>query len=187
MRLTFIGPPGAGKGTQCARLARELGVPHLSSGEMLRQAVRQNTNVGRLSEDYLRQGLLVPDPLILEIIGKRVEEEDCRGGYLLDGFPRTEGQAVALDEFLRERQEPLDAALELVVPQAELLRRLAARGRDDDQQEVIRQRLVAYDEQTSPLVQYYRERGVLRTIDGVGDLDAVYERILRSVRRVARP
>lgn len=181
MRLVFIGPPGAGKGTQSARLIRHFGIPHLSTGEMLREAVRAESRVGRLAKDFMEQGQLVPDPIILEIVGHRLDDRDCQGGYLFDGFPRTLGQAAALDDSLRQRGTPLNAVLELKVNEEQLIERLAGRGREDDRPEVIRQRFKAYHEQTAPLVAYYQEQGLWRPIEGMGTQDEVFQRILQAL------
>ena len=177
MRIVFIGPPGAGKGTQAQKLIAYLNIPHLSTGDMLRDARARQTEVGRLAEEYMSNGQLVPDPVVLKIVGERLELPDCQRGGLFDGFPRTLGQAQSLDRYLDETSRPLDLVLELNVPHEELLRRLAGRGRNDDRPEVIRQRLVGYEQQTRPLLEYYRQRGLLRSIDGTGDPDAVFDRI----------
>lgn len=177
MRLVFIGPPGAGKGTQCVRLTELLGVPHLSTGEMLREAVQAKTKVGRLAETYMPRGQLVPDPVIIDLIGERLDRDDCIPGYLLDGFPRTVGQAESLDEYVRAAGRPLDCALELRVDEDRLVARLLGRGREDDKEEVIRRRLIAYREQTQPVAEYYQQQGILKRIDGNASPDEVFERI----------
>jgi adenylate kinase len=176
MRIVFIGPPGAGKGTQAQRLAAEYGIAHLSTGDMLRAARDARTEVGRKADKYMSAGELVPDPIIIEIIAERLRQPDCEDGYLLDGFPRTIAQAEALDAMLAGRGTPLDVVLELKVPEDELFQRLAGRGRADDNPEVIRQRLVAYRNQTERLLDYYSRESLLRSIDGVGTVDEVFER-----------
>ena len=185
MRIIFLGPPGVGKGTQSKRLVEYLGIPHLSTGDMLRQAFQEKSEIGILSQQYMSSGKLVPDPIILEIMGRRLDQSDCRNGCLLDGFPRTLGQARALDEFLAHRGTPLGGVLELKVDQDELVDRLAGRGRDDDRPEIIRQRLEHYERQTAPLVDYYQRQGLLHTIDGVGTPDEVFGRIKEVLRYIA--
>lgn len=184
MRVIFIGPPGVGKGTQSKRLLEYLDVPHLSTGDMLRQAVADESEIGRLSQEYMSSGKLVPDPIILEIVGQRLSQDDCQRGCLLDGFPRTLAQAKALDEYLDERGMPLSGVLELKVDQDEIVRRLAGRGRADDAPEIIRARLENYARQTQPLLDYYRKRGLLHEVDGIGTPDQVFERIKTVLERV---
>jgi adenylate kinase len=177
MRIVFIGPPGAGKGTQAERLVARYKLAHLSTGDMLRAARDAQTEVGRKADQYMSRGELVPDDIILRIIAERLAEPDCQGGYLLDGFPRTIAQAEGLDRMLDEWNTPLDVVLELQVPEEELFRRLSGRGRADDQPEVIRQRLVAYRQQTEPLLDYYGKAGLLKRVDGVGSVDEIFDRI----------
>jgi adenylate kinase len=180
MRLIFIGPPGAGKGTQSKRLLAYLGIPHLSTGDMLRQAVREQTETGLLAAPYMDSGQLVPYEVILKLMDERLRVGDCDQGALFDGFPRTLAQARALDKMLERIGLPLDVALELRVDDAEVMRRLAGRGRNDDQPAVLAERLKGYWKTTRPLLDYYRERGLLHVIDGLGTPDQVFERI-RSV------
>jgi adenylate kinase len=177
MRIVFIGPPGAGKGTQAERLVDRYKIAHLSTGDMLRAARDAQTEIGRKADQYMSSGQLVPDEIILEIIAERLAEPDCRGGYLLDGFPRTIAQAEGLDKMLAEGQTPLDLVLELQVPPEELKKRLAGRGRADDTPEVIEQRLVAYRDQTAPLLDYYAGAGLLKRVAGVGSVDEIFDRI----------
>jgi adenylate kinase len=185
MRLIFIGPPGAGKGTQSARLVDYLRIPHLSTGDMLRQAVRDQTEAGCLAESFMAQGDLVPDDVVMDLVRERLERPDCRAGALLDGVPRNQRQADLLDEALARSGIRLDVALELRVSDDVVIQRLAGRGRGDDQPEVIKHRLKSYWRQTRPLLDYYRQRGILHVIDGLGTPDEVFERIeaaLRSAR-----
>jgi len=185
MRIVFIGPPGAGKGTQAERLITKYHLAHLSTGDMLRAARDARTEVGRQAEQYMSTGQLVPDDVILGVIGQRLAQPDCRQGYLLDGFPRTIAQAEALDRMLQESGTPLDVVLELHVPEEELFRRLAGRGRADDRPEVIRQRLVAYRNQTAPLLDYYGHRGLLKTIEGLGSVEEIFDRISATLDAAA--
>jgi adenylate kinase len=174
--MVFIGPPGAGKGTQAERLVQTYKMAHLSTGDMLRAARDAKTPVGLKANQYMSSGALVPDDIILAIIAERLQSPDCGQGYLLDGFPRTIVQAEALDSMLAEKGTPLDAVLELQVPEEELFRRLAGRGRADDNPEVIRQRLVAYRKQTEPLLEYYGRRSLLKSINGLGSVEEIFGR-----------
>jgi adenylate kinase len=176
VRVVFIGPPGAGKGTQSERLVAYLGIVHLSTGEMLRQAVAQQSALGLLAREHMLQGKLVPDSVVLDLVGERLEQADCQRGYLLDGFPRTLGQAQQLDELLRRRETPLDVVLEFEADTDEVIRRLASRGREDDRPAVVRNRLETYARLTAPLSDYYSRQGLLRTIDGNGTPDEVFAR-----------
>jgi adenylate kinase len=184
MRIVFVGPPGVGKGTQSQRLVKYLRIPHLSTGDMLRQAWQEKSDLGLLSQEYMAQGTLVPDPIMLQLVGRRLEAGDCQHGYLLDGFPRTLGQAQALDEFLRRRGTPLTTVLELKVDADELVKRLAGRRRDDDRPEIIRKRLDEFARQTAPLSDYYRQQGLVCEIDGSGTPDEVFDRIKTFVDRL---
>lgn len=186
MRIVFIGPPGAGKGTQAERLIANYHLAHLSTGDMLRAARDAKTEVGQKAEGYMSRGELVPDGIIIDVIGERLEAADCKGGYLLDGFPRTIAQAEALDAMLAAKKTPLDVVLEIRVPEEELFQRLAGRGRADDKPEVIRQRLVAYRKQTEPLLEYYCKSKLLRTVDGLGTVDDVFGRIREVLDPIAR-
>jgi adenylate kinase len=185
MRMVFIGPPGAGKGTQAERLVKTYRMAHLSTGDMLRAARDAKTEVGVKADKYMSAGALVPDEIIVAIIAERLQARDCQQGYLLDGFPRTIAQAEALDKMLAEKCTPLDAVLELQVPEEELFRRLAGRGRADDTPEVIRQRLAAYRKQTEPLLEYYGRTGLLKSIDGLGTVDEIFGRAKMVLDAVA--
>jgi adenylate kinase len=183
MRIVFIGPPGAGKGTQAALLTELLDIPHLSTGNMLRDAVQQGTTVGRLAAEYMHSGRLVPDPFVVQIVGERLQQPDCERGCLFDGFPRTLGQARSLDEYLEAAGTPLDAVIELRVNEDELVNRLLGRGREDDSIDTIRQRFRDYMTMTTPLLEYYRSTGLLRTIDGLGSTNEVFNAIRAAIGR----
>lgn len=185
MRLVFIGPPGVGKGTQSERLVRHLGIIHLSTGEMLRRACADKTELGKKADQFMESGELVPDELMLDLVTERLTADDCRSGYLLDGFPRTLGQAESLDRILADRGTPLDLVLELTADADELIRRLAARGRKDDQPDIVRRRLEEYERQTAPLCDYYSRRNLLRTVDGRGTPDEVFQRVKAVIDKVA--
>jgi len=181
MRIVFIGPPGAGKGTQSIQLAERLGIPHLSTGDLLRAACREGTPIGKQATEFMQSGRLVPDDLVQEILVERLEQDDCQAGYVLDGFPRTVVQAENLDEMLAENGKPLDLAVEIRVEYGRLLRRLVERGREDDTLDVIKKRLQQYNDLTKPLLDYYQQRDVLHVIDGHGSPEEVFTRILAAV------
>jgi adenylate kinase len=185
MRIVFIGPPGAGKGTQCKRLTDFLKIPHLSTGDMLRQTRNQDSALGRLVASYLDAGRLAPDYLVMRIVTKRLKEPDCQGGCLFDGFPRTIIQAQLLDEHLSEKFERVDLVLDLAVQQDELVSRMLKRAklenRSDDTAETIHARLRVFYTQTAPLLGYYREQGKLATIDGMQSPEDVFNNIRGKV------
>jgi adenylate kinase len=165
-RIVLLGPPGAGKGTQAQLLAARLGVPAISTGDMLRAAVAAGSELGRRVDGVMASGGLVDDALMAEVVRERVAQADAGGGYLLDGYPRTLPQAETLSGILEDAGQALDAVLLVDVPEDELVRRALLRGRGDDKEEVIRERLRQYREKTEPLIGYYRQRGLLREIDG---------------------
>lgn len=181
MRLILLGPPGAGKGTQGHHLHKAYGIPEISTGDILRAAVQQETPLGLEAKTYMDRGALVPDEVIIGIARERLAEADTAPGFILDGFPRTVAQAEALDRMLLESQRPLDHVISIEVPEAELLQRLANRraieGRNDDTDEAIRHRLEVYERQTAPLIDYYRETGLLRSVPGVGTVDEIAQHI----------
>jgi len=177
MHIVFIGPPGAGKGTQAKCLAGALGIAHLSTGDMLRAAMKNRTDLGRRVEPFMTGGQFVPDGIILELIGEYLDDPQCEAGYILDGFPRTIAQAKAFDELSFNRGIPLDVAVELFVPEEELLDRLANRGRVDDTTKIIRQRMIDYHLETEPLLDYYARKGLLKTVEGSESVDEVQSRI----------
>ena len=186
MRIILIGPPGAGKGTQCQKLVEHLRVPHLSTGEMLRAAVRAGTPEGVQAAAFMDQGQLVPDSIILGMVTKRLEAADCRDGCLLDGFPRTLPQAATLDDLLERRAMSVDGVIELAVPRDELVRRMLARKRADDNPEVFAKRIASFEVQTAPLLDYYQRQGKLASIDGLGTADEIFERVKAALRRFAQ-
>jgi adenylate kinase len=199
MRLILLGPPGAGKGTQALRLVAKYGIVQLSTGDMLRAAVKAGTPVGRQVQEIMARGALCPDELVVGIIGQRIEEPDARNGFILDGFPRTVPQAEALDAILGKKGLDLDAVIELQVDEEALVRRIEsrvaemkARGeklRDDDNPEVLHKRLVAYRELTAPLTAYYRKQGRLRSVNGMApipEVAAAIDRVLAAAPAASR-
>jgi adenylate kinase len=186
MRIILIGPPGAGKGTQCQRLIDLLKVPHLSTGEMLRAAVKAGTPEGLQAALAMNEGKLVPDPLIVGMVTRRLEGRDCRDGCLLDGFPRTLPQAEILDDLLERRAMSVDGVIELAVPRDELIRRMLARKRADDDPAIFARRITSFEEQTAPLLEYYDRQGKLACVDGLGTADEIFERVKVAVRRFER-
>jgi adenylate kinase len=177
MRLVLLGPPGAGKGTQAERFAKEQGIPHISTGDILRRAVSEGTPLGKKARVHLDAGTLVPDDVITGVVSDRLESADCRTGFLLDGFPRTVPQAQLLDAGLASKNTPLQHVVAFEVPEAELVRRLLGRGRTDDTPETVKKRLDVYERQTEPLKGWYRSKGLLAAIDGTGTPDQVYARL----------
>ncbi len=181
MFIVLIGPPGAGKGTQAQRLLKLLGIVHLSTGDILRTAQRSQTEVGKKASEYIDNGKLVPDDVVIGIVDERISRPDCAKGCLFDGFPRTIYQAQALNNMLDGRGTPLDLVLQLKVDEEAVVRRLVRRaetdGRVDDTPETVRKRLDVFRNQTTPVVEYYDEQGVLAVIDGMGTPDEVFQRI----------
>jgi adenylate kinase len=180
-RLLLLGPPGAGKGTQAERLVRKLGIPQISTGDMLRAAVASGSELGHQVKGIMERGELVPDATVIGVAQARLSARDAMGGFVLDGFPRTTAQAEALDKMLGELRAPLERCVSLHVEESELVARLLKRaeleGRSDDTEDVIRNRMRVYREQTAPLEAYYRRRGLLREIHAEGSIDEVEKRI----------
>ncbi|MDI3487131.1 MAG: adenylate kinase [Methanolobus sp.] len=209
MNIALFGPPGAGKGTQAKELSKKYSIPHISTGDILRANVRDGTELGLKAKQYMDKGELVPDEVLIGLIRNRLTESDCETGYLLDGYPRTIPQADALTDILKEISKPLDAVINIEVSDDELVKRLSGRRscacgesyhvmfnppekdgicnacgadlyqRDDDKEEVIRQRLAVYNEKTKPLINYYDDAGILVNIDGTGVVDAVFADICK--------
>lgn len=207
MRVVLLGPPGAGKGTQAHVLADHLAIPHISTGDLLRANLRDETPVGLEAREYMDAGNLVPDDVVLRMVAERLDDPDTDDGYLFDGFPRTIDQATALEKVLADAGTPLDVVVNIALDREQVVARLTGRRscpdghiyhvvanppeqegvcdvdgkplfqRDDDTEGVVRNRLEVYDEQTAPLVDFYDERGLLETVDGVGEVDEVTARI----------
>lgn len=180
-RLLLLGPPGVGKGTQALRLARELSVPQISTGDMLRDAVARKSEVGKCAKNAMEQGELVADEIVIRVARERLTQDDACAGFILDGFPRTHEQARALDEMLGELGTPLERCVAITAEEGVLVERLLERaiteGRSDDNEATIRNRMQVYHEETAPLASYYSEQGLLRDVDGTGSIEEVADRI----------
>ena len=193
MRIILLGPPGAGKGTQAVRLVERLGIPQLSTGDMLRAAVAAGTPIGRKAKTLMDAGQLVPDEIVVGIVADRIEEADARRGFILDGFPRTVAQAEAFDAMLARKGLELDAVIQFEADEHALVDRIVKRARDseargeavrkDDNPEVFKTRLDAYKAQTAPLSAYYAKKGTLRTVDGMRPIEEVTEDLRRILGR----
>jgi len=205
MRLILVGPPGAGKGTQAARIKEQLGVPHISTGDMFRAAVKEGTDLGKRVSEIMDRGHLVPDDLVIAMVMERISQDDCKKGFMLDGFPRTLPQAEALDVALEEAAVKLDAVLLINVPDHLIIKRITGRRsctvtgkiynihtnpppietaidhRKDDTKGAITNRLNKYHRETAPVLPYYSERGTLREVDGLGEMDEVTQRLLEAL------
>jgi adenylate kinase len=212
VQVILIGPPGAGKGTQATLLQDRLRLPHISSGDLLRAAVKRKTETGLQAKQYMDRGELVPDGIVVRVIEERVRQRDCRDGFIIDGFPRNVVQAEVLGPMLGALDKTVDHVVSITVPREEIIKRLSGRRtcrncgamyhiifdppvntglcnkcngelyqRDDDQEDTIAARLDVYDRETAPLLEYYRERSLLREIDGIGSPEQVFERILSEL------
>jgi adenylate kinase len=179
VRIVLLGPPGAGKGTQAQKLAEKLGIPHISTGDLFRYNISNETQLGLEAKKYLDAGDLVPAKLTNALVDDRLNDADAADGFILDGFPRSVEQAETLRQMLAARNAKLDAVLEFRVSEDELLSRLKSRGRADDTDDVILNRMKVYRDETAPLLDYYQ--GELKTVDAVGSLDEVFARALRSL------
>ena len=208
MKIVFLGPPGAGKGTQAEQIIDKLSIPQISTGEILRRAIREKTPTGLEAQSYIEKGALVPDDVVVRIVRERLAEADCAGGYLLDGFPRTVPQAEALDAALTKIGEKMDYAIDVDVPDENIVSRMSGRRacldcgatyhivslppktegkcdhcgsdlvlRDDDKPETVQKRLTVYHEQTQPLIDYYKNQGILKSVDGTQPMEAVFTAI----------
>jgi len=208
MILILLGAPGVGKGTQGVLISKEYGIPQISTGDILRKEVKEETELGRKAKQYMDKGELVPDDIIIDMMEKRIKEDDCKNGFILDGFPRTTAQAEAFDEMLKKNSLNLDKVLLIDVPEEEIVERLTGRRvcpncgavyhiknnppkqegicdkcgskliqRDDDTEEVVRNRLEVYKKSTMPLVEYYEKQQKLVRIDGTGEIEEIFERI----------
>jgi len=177
MNLILLGPPGAGKGTQAKRLEETYGIKQLSTGEMLREAVASGSELGREAKQIMDAGDLVPDSVMIRMISERVDQDDCRNGFILDGYPRNVAQAEALDAMLAEKGLAIDHVVEFQVDEdamvARIVKRAAEEGRSDDNEETLRKRLDVYRRQTAPIIPHYRGKGALKTVDGMASMDAV--------------
>ncbi|NWF76361.1 MAG: adenylate kinase [Nitrospirae bacterium] len=208
MRIVLLGAPGAGKGTQAKMLIDKYKIPQISTGDILRKAVADGTPLGKEAKAIMEKGELVPDKIVLGLVEERLKQDDCKKGFILDGFPRNTAQAEALDKLLNNIKMPLDSALSVDVPKEDLMKRLTGRRtckscqqmynvyysppkkegvcdkcggelfqRDDDKEETIRKRLDVYDAQTAPLIDYYKKKGILKSVTGVGNIDEIFKKV----------
>ena len=185
MKLLIMGPPGVGKGTQAKILSKVLDVTHISTGEILRNEIRMNTKVGKISKSFIDQGNFVPDKLILDIISEKISIKIPNEGYLFDGFPRTIPQATGFDKLLIEMGQKLNAAINLTADEDELIKRILDRGkrsgRSDEAIDIVKKRQEVYWTQTAPLINYYQKRNILKNINGIGRIKEITERILQVI------
>ena len=209
MKIIMLGAPGAGKGTQAKKIAEKCGIPHISTGDIFRANIKNGTELGKKAKTYMDQGLLVPDELVCDLVVDRIQQDDCKKGYILDGFPRTIPQAESLDKALQAIGEKMDYAIDVEVPDENIVKRMGGRRacvgcgatyhlvyaptkkegicdacggelilRDDDKPETVQKRLNVYHEQTQPLIDYYKNQGILREVDGSVDMEDVFKEIL---------
>lgn len=209
MKIIMLGAPGAGKGTQAKQIAEKYAIPHISTGDIFRANIKEGTELGKKAKTFMDQGLLVPDELVVELVADRIVKDDCKNGFVLDGFPRTIPQAEALDEALAKMNQKMDYAIDVDVPDENIVNRMGGRRaclncgatyhivtiptkvegicdkcgnpvvlRDDDQPETVQKRLSVYHEQTQPLIEYYSNQGILKSVDGTQPMDAVFSDIV---------
>lgn len=210
MKIIMLGAPGAGKGTQAKQIADKYQIPHISTGDIFRANIKEGTELGTKAKTYMDQGLLVPDELVVELVADRIAKDDCKNGFVLDGFPRTIPQAKALDEALAKMGEKMDYAVDVDVPDENIINRMGGRRacvncgatyhivniptkvegicdkcgkevilRDDDKPETVQKRLQVYHEQTQPLIDYYKNQGILKSVDGTRPMDTVFADIIQ--------
>ena len=189
MNLIFLGPPGVGKGTQAKLVCNYFNMLHLSTGDMLRSEINNESDIGKTAKSFIDQGALVPDKVLLNIIEMRLSQNDIENGYLLDGFPRTILQAEGLDSILKNNSQKLNAVISLTADENELIKRLIKRGQDsgrsDDTPEIIKQRQGVYWKQTSPLIDFYSNKNILKDINGIGSINEINVRILETLKNYA--
>lgn len=183
MRIIIFGPPGAGKGTQAKKVADHYGIVHLSTGKMFREAINEGTELGKIVKSIIDDGQLVPDQTVVDMVEETIAGEEYKKGYVIDGFPRTVEQAVAFDNMLERRNEAVDAFISLHVSDEELIQRLLTRGegRSDDTEKKIKTRLEVYKKETAPVMEYYQQAGMFRSVDGTGSINEIYQRILSAL------
>ena len=215
MNIILLGTPGGGKGTQAKKIVEKYGIPHIATGDILREAVAKGTELGKKAKEYMDRGELVPDEIVIGIVRERLKQPDCEKGFLLDGFPRTIKQAEALDEMLKELGKDIDAVIYIDVPEEEIVKRITYRRtcrncgavyhliyappkednkcdkcggelyqRDDDKEEVVRQRFKVYMENTAPLIEYYEKKGLLYRVDGTKSINEVFSQVDEILRRL---
>ena len=186
MRIMLLGPPGGGKGTQAKFIQESLKIPQISTGDMLRENVKDKTSLGNEANGYMNKGELVPDDVILNMMKGRLQKKDCENGYILDGFPRNLQQVENLNELLIKLDHNIDIAINLTADGNELIKRLIKRsedsGRSDDTIEIISKRQKVYWEQTSPIIQYYKKTGILKEVNGIGTIAKITERIIEAIK-----